>query len=65
MPIGVHIQFALNDCIKEKNFPTNTKLAYVTPAFKKVDKLESTNYSPISVTPRFANTFEHLEDGFH
>ena len=33
------------------------KLAYVTPIFKKGDKLDSTNYRPISVTPSFAEIF--------
>ena len=36
------------------------KLAYVTPIFKKGDKLDSTNYRPISVTPSFAKIFERL-----
>ena len=36
------------------------KLAYVTPIFKKGDKLDSTNYQPISVTPSFTKIFERL-----
>ena len=40
--------------------PTKMKLAYVTPIFKKGDKLDSTNYRPISVTPSFAKIFERL-----
>ena len=36
------------------------KLAYVTPIFKIGDKLDNTNYRPISVTPSFAKIFEHL-----
>ena len=36
------------------------KLAYVTPIFKKGEKLDSTNYRPISGTPSFAKTFERL-----
>ena len=58
--IGIHLQFALKECIKEKIFPTKIKLAYVTPIFKKVDKSDSTNYRPISVTPSFAKIFERL-----
>ena len=34
LAIGVQLQFALNECIKEKVFPTKMKLAYVTPIFK-------------------------------
>ena len=60
LAIGVHLQFALNECIKEKVFPTKMKLAYVTPIFKKGDKLDSTNDQPISVTPSFAKIFERL-----
>ena len=60
LAIGVHLQFALIECIKEKMFPTKMKLAYVTPIFKKGDKLDSTNYRPISVTPSFAKNFERL-----
>ena len=36
------------------------KQAYVTPIFKKGDKLDSTNYRQNSVTPRFAKIFERL-----
>ena len=60
LAIGAHLQFALNQCIKENVFPTKMKLAYVTPIFKKGDKLDSTNYRPISVTPSFAKIFERL-----
>ena len=35
LAIGVHLHFALNECIKEKMFPTKMKLAHVTPIFKK------------------------------
>ena len=36
------------------------KLAYVTPTFKKGDKLDSTNHRPIYVPPSFAKIFERL-----
>ena len=58
--LGVHLLFALNECIKKKIFPTKMKLAYVTPIFKKGDKLGSTNNRPISLTPSFAKIFERL-----
>ena len=60
LAIGIHLQFALNECINENVFPTKMKLAYVTPICKKGDKLDSTNYRPISVTPSFAKIFERL-----
>ena len=36
------------------------KLTYVTPFTKKSDKLDSTNYRPISVTQNFGKLFERL-----
>ena len=60
LAIGVHQQFALNECIREKILPTKMKIDYVTPIFKKGDKLDSTNYRPISVTPSFAKICERL-----
>ena len=36
LAIGIHLQFALNECIKEKIFPNKMTLAYVTPIFKEV-----------------------------
>ena len=35
--IAVHLQFALNECIKEKMSPTRIKLANVEPILKKGD----------------------------
>ena len=60
LAIGIHLKFALNECIKEKTFPTKVKLAHVTPIFEKGDKLDSTNCRQISVTPSFAKIFERL-----
>ena len=57
---GVHLQFTINECLKEKSFPTKRKLAYVTPISKNGDKLESRNYRSISVTPSFAKISERL-----
>ena len=54
LALGVRLQFALKECIKEKNFPTKMKLKC------KGDKLDSTNYRPISVTLSFAKNFERL-----
>ena len=36
------------------------KLDDVTPIFRKADKLDSTIYRPISVTPSFSKIFERL-----
>ena len=60
LAIGVHLHFDLNECIREKIFPTKMKLAYVTLIFKNGDKLDSTNYRPISGTASFSKVFERL-----
>ena len=61
LAIGVHLEFSLNECIKGRIFPTKMKLNYLTPIFKNGDKLDSTNYHPISVTPSFK---KHLSASF-
>ena len=38
LALGVHLQFALNECIIEKVFSTKMNLAYVSPNFKNVIK---------------------------
>ena len=58
--VGVHLQLALYEFNTEKFFPTKIKLAYVKPIFKKSDKLDSTNYRPISMTLSFAKILERL-----
>ena len=60
LAVCVHLQFALTECIREKIFPTKMKLAYVPPICKIGDKLDSTNYRHIYVTPSFAKIFERL-----
>ena len=56
LAVDVHLQFALNECINEKIFPTKMKLAYVAPILKKGDKLDNPNYRPISLTPSYAKS---------
>ena len=46
--------------LRRKVSQQKMKLAYVTPVFKKGDKLDSTNHRPNSVTPNFAKNFERL-----
>ena len=44
-------QIRSNEIINQKTFPTNLKLADVTPAFKKKDSTLAENYKPVSVSP--------------
>ena len=41
-------------------FPNALKLADVTPAFKKDDKLQAKNYRPVSVLPSVSKLFERV-----
>ena len=58
--IGVHLQFALNLCIKNEMFPIKMKRAYETPILKTCNKLDSTNCQTVSVAPSIAKNFECL-----
>ena len=60
LAIGTHLQFAINECLKENVFPEILKEAYVTPIYKKGDRLTAENYRPISVTPTLSKVFERL-----
>ena len=44
--------------MNEGFFPHAEKIACITPAFKKEDKLDYTNYRPISVLNVFSKVFE-------
>ena len=52
-----------------RKFSQQMKLAYVTPIFKKGDKLDSTIYRTISVSPSFFKNFlkppSDSDDGVH
>ena len=41
----------MNECIKQKKFPNELKIADITPIFKKEDPLDKTKYRPISILP--------------
>ena len=43
-----------------KKFPSNLKLADVTPIFKKEDSTLTRNYRPVSVLPTVSKIFERL-----
>ena len=46
--------------MNEGFFPHAEKIACITPAFKKEDRLDQTNYRPISVLNVFSKVFERF-----
>ena len=46
--------------MNEGFFPHAEKIACITPAFKKEDRLDQTNYRPISVSNIFSKVFERF-----
>ena len=49
-----------NKIINKKPFPTNLKLADLTPVFKNIDSTLAENYRPVSVLPTVSKVFEKL-----
>ena len=48
----------INFCIEKLIFPSNLKVADVTPAFKKKSKASKGNYRPISILPNISKIYE-------
>ena len=48
----------INTCIKKGKFPNKLKTDDITPAFKKGDKNDKSNYRPISILPIFSKVYE-------
>ena len=46
--------------IDPPTFPDQAKISSVTPAFKKDDKMDKTNYRPISVVPCLSKILEKV-----
>ena len=49
-----------NSSVDSSSFPLNLKSADVTPVFKKGDRLEKTNYRPVSILSSISKVFERL-----
>ena len=47
-----------NNSIISNKFPSQLKLADVTPIYKKDDRTDKTNYKPISILPAISKVFE-------
>ena len=50
----------INQSIEQESFPSVLKKASVVPLYKKADKLEKSNYRPISLLPILAKIFEKV-----
>ena len=50
----------VNDCITQSKFPTELKLADITPIHKGEDRTAVKNYRPVSVLPTVSKVFERL-----
>ena len=47
----------VNKCLKNGIFPDNLKYADITPIFKKDERLDKTNYRPISILPTLSKIY--------
>ena len=56
--ISYSMQSIANMMIDQSTFPDQAKISSVTPAFKKDDKTDKTNYRPISVLPCLSKILE-------
>ena len=50
----------INESITEGTFPSELKLAEVTPVFKKLDCMNKENYRPISLLSHMSKVFERI-----
>ena len=54
------ITACINKAIETGNFPENSKMANVTPVFKKEDPLDKSNYRPVSILPLLSKVYERV-----
>ena len=54
------LQQLFNQVMTTRKFPSNLKIADVTPVFKKNNQLSKENYRPVSVLPIISKLFEKL-----
>ena len=50
----------VNNCLKNGIFPDNLKYGDITPIFKKDERLDKTNYRPISILPTLSKIYEKV-----
>lgn len=54
------LEYDFNFSIDSGIFPDNLKNADISPVFKKGDRLDKTNYRPVSILPSISKIFERL-----
>ena len=57
---GYKLVIDFNNSIKNGTFPNNQKYADVSPIFKNEDKLDKSNYRPVSILVALSKIFERL-----
>ena len=60
LQIAPVISIIINKALDEGTFPNNLKKAEVIPVYKKSDKLNKSNYRPVSILPILAKVFEKV-----
>ena len=58
--VGPHLLHLVNSCITKCDMPTEWKSAVVIPLYKKGDRLDPSNYRPISIIPVVAKLCERV-----
>lgn len=58
--IAENLANCINKCLNEGHFPNRLKIAKVSPIFKSGNKLDPSNYRPISVLPVMSKIFEKI-----
>ena len=48
----------MNTCFRRGEFPDKVKMADITPAFKKGNKHDKSNYRPVCTLPILSNIYE-------
>ena len=58
--LAIPLSSLINSCINKGIFPSNLKMADITPVYKKKDKLNKDNYRSINLLPILSKIFEKI-----
>lgn len=58
--LAQHVCGIFNECVSKSHFPTDMKLADITPVFKKRDFLSKENYRSVNVLSVMSKVFERI-----
>ena len=56
----VVISLDINQCIDTASFPSNLKIADITPLFKKIERSMKRNFRPVSILTTLSNIYEKM-----